>query len=103
MSPRESFRAGTQRHDVPAVLNEFARCIRPDGSLLLGFFDDERVEALNHAVITAYCWPASAMHHELIAAGFDIVQTHPRSDPGQQPNAATMVRRRISIPVEGSR
>jgi ubiquinone/menaquinone biosynthesis C-methylase UbiE len=84
----------TPPHDVPAVLNEFARCIRPDGSLLLGFFDGEQVEAFDHAVVTAYYWPTSAMHRELIAAGFDIVQTHTRSDPGQRPHAAIIARRR---------
>lgn len=80
--------------DLPAVLKEFARCIRSDGSLLLGFFHGERVEAFDHAVVTAYYWPTSAMRNELMAAGFDIVQTHTRSDPGQRPHTAIIARRR---------
>lgn len=84
----------TPPHEVQAVLREFARCIRPDGSLLLGLFEGEQIEAFDHAVVTAYYWPTSAMHHELTVAGFDIVETHTRFDPGQRPHAAIIARRR---------
>ncbi|TFD35916.1 class I SAM-dependent methyltransferase [Cryobacterium sp. TMT1-19] len=84
----------TPPHDVSAVLNEFARCIRPDGTLLLGFFEGEQIEAFDHAIVTAYYWPVWVMHDELAAAGFDIVETHTRADPRQRPHAAIIARRR---------
>lgn len=84
----------TPPHEVPALLKEFARCIRPDGTLLLGFFEGGHIEAFDHAVVTAYYWPVPLMHDELAAAGFDIVETHTRVDPGQRPHAAIIAHRR---------
>lgn len=84
----------TPPDDVPALLNEFARCIRPEGTLLLGFFEGGQVEAFDHAVVTAYYWPVPLMQDELAAAGFEIVETHTRVDPGQRPHAAIIARRR---------
>ena len=80
--------------DVPAQLAEFARCIRPGGSLLIGFFDGETLAPFDHAVVTAYYWPVDAMQHELRRAGFEVVQTHTRTDPGRRPYAAVVGRRR---------
>src|SRR5699024_3964904 len=57
---------------VPAVLLEFARCLKPGGSLLLGFFAGEDVAPFPHAVTTAYFWPVSALCHALEDAGFAI-------------------------------
>ncbi|HZJ49062.1 MAG TPA: class I SAM-dependent methyltransferase, partial [Acidimicrobiia bacterium] len=37
-------------NDLPTVLREFARCIAPGGSLLLGFFEGDTVEPFPHAV-----------------------------------------------------
>ncbi|MET1051371.1 MAG: class I SAM-dependent methyltransferase, partial [Mycetocola sp.] len=83
----------TPPQDVPALLTEFARCIRPNGTLLLGFFDGRQVEAFDHAVVTAYYWPSAQVQAELAAAGFEIVETHTRSDPGRRPHAAIIARR----------
>ncbi|KRC61646.1 SAM-dependent methyltransferase [Agromyces sp. Root81] len=78
---------------VPAALDEFARCIRPGGSLLLGFFDGARVEPFPHKVVTAYFWPPSAMAERLEAAGFTVEEVHTRTDPGVRPHAAMIARR----------
>jgi ubiquinone/menaquinone biosynthesis C-methylase UbiE len=80
--------------DVPAVLAEFARCVRPGGSLLLGFCAGARLEPFDHAVVTAYFWPAEAMRSALDAVGFDVVETQRRTDPGTRPQAAMIARRR---------
>lgn len=85
-------------HTPPArlhvALKEFARCIRPGGSLLLGFFEGDHVEAFDHAVITAHFWPVPLMQNQLTAAGFDVIETHSRTDPGQRPHAAILATRR---------
>ncbi|UOQ88587.1 class I SAM-dependent methyltransferase [Agromyces endophyticus] len=79
--------------DVPGILGEFARCIRPGGSLLIGFFDGERVEPFDHAVVTAYYWPVVEMAGLLVETGFDVVETHTRTDPGHRPYGAILARR----------
>lgn len=84
----------TPPRDVGAVLREFARCIRPGGSLLLGFFEGARIERFDHAVVAAYYWPVLEMHYELSAAGFDVVRTDTRTDPEHRPHAAVIARRR---------
>ena len=78
---------------VPSALEEFARCIRPGGSLLLGFFDGARIEAFPHKVVTAYFWPPSAMTERLEAAGFAVEAVHTRSEEGTRPHAAIVARR----------
>lgn len=79
--------------DVPAILEEFARCLRAGGTLLLGFFDGARNEPFDHAVVTAYHWPVREMSHALRASGFEIVETHARHDPGSRPYGAILARR----------
>jgi trans-aconitate methyltransferase len=78
---------------VPAHLAEFARCIAPGGSLLVGFFEGEALAPFDHAVVTAYYWPVEAMRRELTRAGFEVVETHTRTDPGRRPHAAIVARR----------
>lgn len=78
---------------VHGVLTGFARSLRPGGSLLLGFFEGARVAPFAHAVVTAYFWPVPAMHQLLAAAGFDVIETNTRTDPGHRPHAAVLARR----------
>ena len=78
---------------VPAALDEFARCIAPGGSLLLGFFDGASIEPFPHKVVTAYFWPPTAMAEHLEAAGFAIEEVHTRCDEGRRPHAAIVARR----------
>lgn len=83
----------TEPEAVPAILDEFARCLRAGGTLLLGFFDGARLEPFDHAVVTAYHWPVREMSHALRASGFEIVETHARHDPGNRPYGAILARR----------
>lgn len=82
------------RH-IAAPLAEFARTLRPGGSLLLGYADGEcAVEAFDHAVAPAYRWPEAAMHALLAAHGFDVVEQHRRTGRGYRPHAAVVARLR---------
>ncbi|MFF8816770.1 MULTISPECIES: class I SAM-dependent methyltransferase [Leucobacter] len=73
---------------MPALLAEFARCLTPGGSLLVGFFDGPRIEAFDHAVTTAYFWPPAELCRALDSAGFTVVDVETRTDPGHRPHAA---------------
>jgi len=83
--------------DVPAVLREFARALRPGGSLLLGFFDGEPAESFSHAVTTAYYWSTEALGILLVDAGFEVVSSEQRTRaPGEmsaRPHGALIARR----------
>ena len=68
-------------HRVPVVLAEFARCLGPDGSLLVGFVTGERVESFPHQVTTAYFWPVDELARRVESAGFVIQETHTRVNP----------------------
>lgn len=83
----------TEPERVPVIMGEFARVLRPGGTLLLGFFDGAQVEPFDHAVTTAWFWPVDAMAEELARAGFDVVQTYARTDPGSRPHGAICARR----------
>lgn len=75
------------------ALTEFARVIRPGGSLLLGFFVGAEREPFEHAVTTAYLWPVSLLAHEVQRAGFVVTSTDERTDPGARPHGAIIAQR----------
>lgn len=79
---------------IGAPIAEFARVLRPGGLLVLGFFDGVECEAFDHAVTTAYRWPASALEQVLDGHGFDVVETHRRTAPGQRALGAVLCSRR---------
>ncbi|WP_413600252.1 class I SAM-dependent methyltransferase [Curtobacterium sp. Curtsp57] len=91
-------------HHEPATirrpLGEFARVLRPGGGLLVGFFVGQRVEAFDHAVVTAYRWSPEALSAALRSAGFDVLETHTRTGPadGPRPHGAIVARRRDDAP-----
>ena len=74
-------------------LGQFARALRPGGSLLLGFFHADGLEQFDHAVLPAYRWPAALLHRRLEAAGFDVEETHLRAVSGERPVGAVIARR----------
>ncbi|MDQ1082640.1 MULTISPECIES: class I SAM-dependent methyltransferase [Microbacterium] len=87
----------TIHHDPGSLktpLGEFARVVRPDGGLLLGFFTGAEVEAFDHAVATAYRWPVAEIRRRVDAAGFDVVETHTRETRGARPVGALVCVRR---------
>lgn len=81
------------RIDVP--LAEFARALRAGGSLLLGYFDADAdaVESFDHAVVRAYRWPARALQAAAERAGFDVIETLRRAEPGRRPVGAIVCMR----------
>lgn len=73
-------------HTEPALihsaLTEFARCLRPDGGLALGFFEGPELIPFDHAVTTAYYWPLELLSARVEACGFTVTGTDRRADPG---------------------
>lgn len=72
------------------VEKALARCwsaLKPRGSLLLGFFDGERVEPFNHAISTAHYWPLQELECLLGKLGFTVVETEQRQDAGSRRHA----------------
>lgn len=78
---------------IAVPLTEFARVLRPGGSLLLGCFDADETEAFDHAVVQAYRWKASDLEGILESAGFDVVAVHRRAERGTRPVAAIIAER----------
>jgi hypothetical protein len=82
---------------IRTPLLEFSRVLSPGGALLIGFFDGHFVEKFDHAVVPAYQWPASDLCAELVAAGFDVVETHARTTTGHRSHGAILARRRGAL------
>ncbi|QTE29402.1 class I SAM-dependent DNA methyltransferase [Pengzhenrongella sicca] len=68
---------------VPAVLDEFRRCLRDDGTLVLGFFASARLEPFPHAFTTAYSWPVDELTQHVENAGFVVRHAHTRPNPAR--------------------
>lgn len=83
----------TSPDDIPTVLAEFARCLAPGGSLLMGFFEGETVEEFPHAVMPAYFWPVAEMGKCLDRAGFLVTSSNFRKDPDARPHASIIATR----------
>lgn len=77
--------------DVP--LAEFARCVRPGGGLLVGFFDGAAREPFDHTVTTAYYWSVDALAERIERAGFTVTEAQTRADPGVRPHGAIVALR----------
>jgi ubiquinone/menaquinone biosynthesis C-methylase UbiE len=79
--------------EIQEPLAEFARVLKPDGTLLVGFFEGPAIVGFDHAVITAYQWPVTSVSDELVKAGFEVIETHTRTSPNHRPHAAIIARR----------
>jgi len=84
---------------VDDVLSELARAVAPGGGLLLGFCRGPRVEPFDHAVATAWFWPVDELAAHVERAGFDVVGTAERTDPGARPHGAIRARRHEPAPA----
>jgi SAM-dependent methyltransferase len=84
-------------HTAPNLIDEplaeFARCIKPGGSLLIGFFDGAQREAFEHAVTTAYYWSVDALTEHVARAGFVMTDARTRTDPGVRPQGVIVAKR----------
>lgn len=78
--------------EVPLVLGEIRRVLRPGGGLVLGFFEGPELEPFPHAVTTAWFWPPARLASELERAGFAVLGERRRQDPGARPIAVTVAR-----------
>ena len=57
------------------MLAGFRRLLAPSGTLVLGFFaSDDEVTAFDHAIVTAYRWPADLLTRRLAEAGLAQVE-----------------------------
>lgn len=79
--------------NIGHALAEFARALRPGGSLLVGFFEWPQLTAFDHKVVTAYRWPVDELSARAAAAGFTVESTATRRDSGTRPHAAIIARR----------
>ena len=79
---------------IACPLREFNRALRPEGTLLIGFFEGPVVEEFAHAVAPAYRWSVDDLSSELVAVGFDVVESHVRKTSGQRSQAAIVAQRR---------
>lgn len=73
---------------LPNVLCELARVLRPQGHLLVGFFAGVSAEPFDHAITTAYYWSVDGMSRLLQDAGFEVLAVETRHDHGRRPHAA---------------
>ncbi|MDQ0661589.1 ubiquinone/menaquinone biosynthesis C-methylase UbiE [Arthrobacter ulcerisalmonis] len=74
--------------ELPQVLVELRRVLRPQGHLLVGFFPGKSGEVLGHAVTKAYHWSIGQMSLTLQEAGFAVLNVEKRHDCGSRPHAA---------------
>ena len=81
--------------DIDRVLAGFRRLLGASGVLVIGFFDsDDTVAAFDHAVATAYRWPADAFSERLSEAGLTEVDRfrHRRPERSDRRYAAIAAR-----------
>lgn len=73
---------------VATAVTDFRRVLHPGGRLLLGFFEGPSIEPFDHAVVRAFRWPVDALSSIVQDCGFDIDETHTRTDAGRRPHGA---------------
>lgn len=74
--------------ELPKVLNELRRVLKPQGHLLVGFFEGETAQPFDHAVTSAYYWSVEHMIGMLNEGRFEVLSVETRQDPGSRPHAA---------------
>ena len=84
---------------IMTPLLEFSRVLRPGGALLLGYFDGAQVESFDHAVVRAYSWPTRDLSAVLETAGFDVIETHRRTERGRRDVGAILCERHDPRPI----
>ncbi len=79
--------------EIDDVVAELRRATATGGTLVVGFFDCDRVEAFDHRVVTAYRWPVDELSERLRLAGFVEVERQQRpgvDEAGRRPHAAVV-------------
>lgn len=83
----------TDPDQIDALLAEFARVIRPGGGLTIGFFEGTELAPFDHAVTTAYFWPADLLSEHIERAGFEVAHIDVRTAPGTRRLGTLLARR----------
>jgi SAM-dependent methyltransferase len=81
--------------DLAGVLVELRRVTANGATLVIGFFDGDRLESFEHAVATAYYWPVDQLAAQLQDAGFIEIERLQRpgvNEPGRRPHAVLVAR-----------
>lgn len=74
------------------AFNEFARVLRPRGSLLVGAFLGPQGIGFDHAVTEAFYWSEKGLVDDLESTGFQVISTHARSTEGARPHLGVLAR-----------
>ena len=77
--------------DLDPALAELGRVVATGGPLVIGCFDADELGPFDHAVATAYRWPAGELSARLQRAGFEEVERIQRPGvdrAGARPHAA---------------
>lgn len=80
---------------IAVPIAEFARVLRPGGTLVIGFFDGSTIEEFDHAVTLAYRWPVTDLQSILEAHDFEIMETYRRTGQGHRPVGAILCRQSV--------
>lgn len=79
--------------ELDPALEALARSIRRGGGFAIGFFEGPDLVPFDHAITTAYYWPADVLTARLERAGFKPASTHVRTDPGVRRQGMITARR----------
>lgn len=80
--------------DMHRAFSEFARVVRPGGSVLLGFFTAGDQDRFAHAVAPAYYWPIDMLASLLERAGFTVIDAETREGRPDRAHGALIAIRR---------
>jgi SAM-dependent methyltransferase len=65
--------------DLDVVLTELGRAATSGATLVIGFFDGDDLEQFDHAVTSAYYWPADELSARLQRVGFTEIERQHRA------------------------
>ena len=78
--------------DLPGTLTSLGGSLKPQGSLLIGFFAGDRAEEFPHAVVPAYYWPPQELASLLERSGFTVLDVERREVPGARDHGSISCR-----------
>ena len=78
--------------ELPGTLASLRDSLQPRGSLLIGFFAGDQVEAFPHAVVPAYYWPLQDLGSLLERSGFDVLDAERRKVAGARDHGSISCR-----------
>ena len=78
--------------DLPGTLTSLGGSLKPQGSLLIGFFAGDRVEEFPHAVAPAYYWPPQELASLLERSGLTVLGVERRKVAGARDHGSISCR-----------